>query len=343
MESTFHFSPFTSRQLQNGRPSRNTQHTQLIQHEDNSAEFINVTDTVDLDKSSKTKVRVQVMKDYHRRRIQKIDESGNETLDQRPEPPVLSAKAQTQKFRLGDERILRPWKPKKGGHKKNKDKTMTDDENQFPTRNPKSRSPTSQNVTPEEGSYLSEDIIDRSFIEPHDTKNESSDSTHQTTEEWLSNLQHYVQSSMLHLSPSSGMHDPFAAMSLLITPRIQRLLHHYCKPPLPLSQQQLTKPQVTLRLPTSWLMMPMRRAFHAHSLHDPALFHIFLSHYAASYHNYHPHSTSTSKAKSDPDEAIYHRTMAIKIVNERIREKKDELSDGSVGAVANLAIYEVRY
>jgi len=31
----------------------------------------------------------------------------------------------------------------------------------------------------------------------------------------------------------------------------------------------------------------------------------------------------------------------MKIVNKRIREKEDELSDGSVGAVANLAIYEV--
>jgi hypothetical protein len=83
-------------------------------------------------------------------------------------------------------------------------------------------------------------------------------------------------------------------------------------------------------------MMPMRRAFLTQSLHDPALFHTFLSHYAASYH------TAYSKThKSDPDEAIYHRTMAIKIVNERIREKKYELSDGSVGAVANLAIYEV--
>jgi hypothetical protein len=84
--------------------------------------------------------------------------------------------------------------------------------------------------------------------------------------------------------------------------------------------------------------MPMRHAFLTQSLHDPALFHTFLSHYSASFHTSY---SLPSNAKSDPDEAIYHRTMAIKIVNERIRERKDELSDGSVGAVANLAIYEV--
>ena len=132
MKTTFPTSPLTSRTHQNGRPPRNTKHSRAtasfpaerpIQHGDNPAEFINVTDTIDLDKSSKTKVRVQVMKDYHRRRIHRIDENGNETLDLRPEPPILSAKALTQKFRLGDERILRPWKPKKGERRKNKVKT----------------------------------------------------------------------------------------------------------------------------------------------------------------------------------------------------------------------------
>lgn len=276
----------------------------------------------DLDESSKTKVRVQVMKDYHRRRIQKFDENGVETLDHRPEPPPISAKSQTQKFRLGYERVLRPWKPRKSERKKDKVRTSSEEERKLPSK---------------ELPYRVQDDVDTSHAGLVSKEDESSTSIHQATEAWLSSLEYYVQNSTLPSSPSNGMLDPFAAMSLLITPRTQRLLHHYCKSRRPLPKPQINN-KVTLRLPTSWLMMPMRRAFLTHSLHDPALFHTFLSHYAASYHTSHRSDT----AKSDPDEAIYHRTMAIKLVNERIRLKKDELSDGSVGAVANLAIYEVR-
>jgi hypothetical protein len=140
------------------------------------------------------------MKDYHRRRVQEIADNRHATLDQRSEPPAISAKVQTQKFRLGQERILRPWTPKKGGKKKRQDKTP-----------PKEKS------------------RDENFFEPREAEYGSSGTISQATQEWISSLEYYLESSMLHQSPSSDMLDPFGAMSLLITPRTQRLLHHYCK------------------------------------------------------------------------------------------------------------------
>lgn len=240
MKTTFPILTLPSRQSQNGQSSKNTKHTKgttfpPVQHDDNPAEFINVTQSVDLDKSSKTRVRVQVMKDYHRRRTQKVDEHGNETLDHRSGPPRLSAKAQTQKFRLGQEKILRPWKPKKRERKKDRIETTLDWEEKTAIQNPSSESPGSGFYN--EASYLGQDTIDWSFIHPQNIDNESSDFLHRARNPRLSSLKLYPQSSTLHLPPSNGMLDPFLAMSLPITPRIQRLLHHYCKHlPFPYTQ-----------------------------------------------------------------------------------------------------------
>jgi hypothetical protein len=48
-------------------------------------------------------------------------------------------------------------------------------------------------------------------------------------DQWLANLDFALQTSILYHSPGTGALDPFAAMSVLITPRTQLLLHHYCK------------------------------------------------------------------------------------------------------------------
>lgn len=235
MEITLRPSPVTSKQHHNGRnPKRAKEQISLPVQKSTqdgflSPEFINVTDTVSLDKSSKTKVRIQVMKDYHRRKVQEIEENKHETLDQRSEPPQLSAKAQTKKFRLGDERVLRPWEPKKGPSKKNKiTRTAEGKKKILGTRS----SPRSEEVTSNKILFLGKETIDTSFLEPQDEENESTDSIHKATEDWLTSLEYYLQTSMLHYSPSGGALDPFAAMSLLITPRTQHLLHHYCGPPL---------------------------------------------------------------------------------------------------------------
>jgi len=46
-------------------------------------------------------------------------------------------------------------------------------------------------------------------------------------QQWLFNLEYFLQTDTLHNVPS-GVLDPFNAMLLLITPRTQQLLHYYC-------------------------------------------------------------------------------------------------------------------
>jgi hypothetical protein len=77
--------------------------------------------------------------------------------------------------------------------------------------------------------------------------------------------------------------------------------------------------------------MPMRNAYFALSVHDSALFYTFLSHYAASYHSHYRTGHTL--------ESIFYRTKAIELVNERL--KTQELDEGTVAAVANMAIYDV--
>ena len=80
-------------------------------------------------------------------------------------------------------------------------------------------------------------------------------------------------------------------------------------------------------------MMPMRKGLFSLATHDAALFHTFMSHYVAAY--------SLRFSTGDPVESMQHRTQAIRIVNERLRDPKQALSDGNIAAVANMAVYEV--
>lgn len=79
--------------------------------------------------------------------------------------------------------------------------------------------------------------------------------------------------------------------------------------------------------------MPMRKGLFAIALHDEALFHTFMSHYVASF--------ELRFGRGDPAESLQHRTDAIRIVNERLRDRTQALADGTIAAVANIAIYEV--
>jgi len=72
-----------------------------------------------MDSSTRTKVRMQVMKNYHKKRLEEAGNVSAPVVDAHPKP-ALSAKSQTHKFRLGEERILRPWKPVKARLKKGK-------------------------------------------------------------------------------------------------------------------------------------------------------------------------------------------------------------------------------
>lgn len=80
-------------------------------------------------------------------------------------------------------------------------------------------------------------------------------------------------------------------------------------------------------------MMPMRKALFALAMHDEALFHTVMPHYIARY--------QIRFSVGDPAESLKHRTQAIRIVNERLRDPEKALTDGTIAAVANLASYEV--
>jgi hypothetical protein len=80
-------------------------------------------------------------------------------------------------------------------------------------------------------------------------------------------------------------------------------------------------------------MMPMRKGLFSIAIHDAALFHTFMSHYVAAY--------NLRFSSGDPAESMQHRTEAIRIVNERLRDPSQALSDSNIAAVANMAVYEV--
>jgi hypothetical protein len=95
----------------------------------------------------------------------------------------------------------------------------------------------------------------------------------------------------------------------------------------------LNRSTVNVRLQPAWLMMPMRKGLFSLAVHDPALFHTFLSHYVAAY--------NSRFQIGDPAESVQHRTRAIQIINERLTNQDKVLSDGTIATVANMAVYEV--
>ena len=69
------------------------------------------------------------------------------------------------------------------------------------------------------------------------------------------------------------------------------------------------------------------------AINDPAMFHSFLCHYAGSYN---VHFQTGNK-----DEALYHASEAAKIVNERLADPDQALTNETIATVANMAAFEV--
>jgi hypothetical protein len=78
------------------------------------------------------------------------------------------------------------------------------------------------------------------------------------------------------------------------------------------------------RLRTEWLQLATQ---------DGAMFHIALSHYAGNY--------GLTRHENDPMEALRLRMEAITIMNQRLENIDNALTDGSIGTVASLSSYEV--
>jgi len=81
------------------------------------------------------------------------------------------------------------------------------------------------------------------------------------------------------------------------------------------------------------LMMGVRKSWYRASLDDPAYFNVMLAHYAA---------CVTVKTKlGDPVESLVFRMEASQIVNKRLKLGVDNITDGTIGAVASILVYEV--
>jgi hypothetical protein len=297
-------------------------------------QFINVTNSAALDESARTKVRVQVMRDYHRRRVQKINL--NESSIQAPELKPPSGKGQTHKFRFGKDKGLRPWVPVKGPHGKRR-------------YAPRGRGKTLEAEKSIEISNAGSSINRDQFL--LDSPSPAQKSTFMLfagielatppADKWLPSLDFAIQTSSLYHSPGIGYLDPFAATSLLITPRTQVLIHHYCKQcyRFILFKRHETNHLLSIdcsvndRLESSWLMLPMRKMLFSLAINDAAMFHSFLCHYAGTY--------NVSFRTGNQDEALYHASQAAKIVNERLVDPAQALTNETIATVANMAAFEV--
>lgn len=195
--------------------------------------FINITDSKSLDQSSRTEVRVQVMKDYHRRRK---GAGGAKEGNASHVPTPISAKAMSGKFRFGRERVLRPWKPVKALRGKGKGRVLPASAMGSKPRNPTFKLHVLQQPNEIEGKsahveWLDDISLADSAAMPSVLDELQSDPLpdQDPVDQWLANLDFALQTSILYHSPGTGALDPFASMSVLITPRTQLLLHHYCK------------------------------------------------------------------------------------------------------------------
>jgi hypothetical protein len=79
------------------------------------------------------------------------------------------------------------------------------------------------------------------------------------------------------------------------------------------------------KLRTEWLALATQ---------DAALFYVALSHYAGNY--------SLANNQSDPMEALRFRMESMKLINSRLEDINNALTDGTLGTVASLSSYEVR-
>jgi hypothetical protein len=80
-------------------------------------------------------------------------------------------------------------------------------------------------------------------------------------------------------------------------------------------------------------MLDYRRGWMALALQDEAFFYVALSHSAG--------DVDLTLRKGDPDEAVSYRVQAMRIINERLGNSQQCLSDGTISAVAAIANYEV--
>lgn len=183
-------------------------------------QFINITNSFSLSSNSRASVRAQVMRDYHRRRMQKRDGRRSTSPMLNDGPVLLSAKDQTHKFRFDGSkkqhslgsgaRRIRKLAPKTAKIVRPHDEGLL------------------INTEPDDGQVLLRNGNEVQ-IENEDAVEEGAHETlFDKVERLLSSMKISLRLPSLYDPVAPGVLDPFSAMSLLITPRTQLLLHHYC-------------------------------------------------------------------------------------------------------------------
>jgi hypothetical protein len=200
-------------------------------------EFINITNSFSLNRDSRTSVRAQVMRDYHRRRLQRLSGNESATSSTRNIRIPLTAKEQTSKFRIsrpGNQhswvrgtslvRKLAPTKKRDVGHN-----NVANNEN-FLGRNSSHAFQISRHNSPF--------ILDSPRSRLHSTSTgwhgsefaqTTSEVESRNVDRLLSSIEVSLQLSSIYNSVAPGVLDPFSSISLPISPRTQLLMHHYCK------------------------------------------------------------------------------------------------------------------
>ena len=197
-------------------------------------EFINITNSFSLNSNSRSSIRAQVMRNYHRRRIQKRNGQRSTSPNASSIPVLLNAKEQTHKFRIDGGSSLRFYR--RGTNRVRK---------LVPRTEQNARPQVSRNEQNLEWKLLGDIQVALSkSTSATDNLNYSSytlstsreggptetsyEIQFRKVEELLLNIKVSLALPPLCRAVAPGVLDPFSAMSLLITPRTQLLLHHYC-------------------------------------------------------------------------------------------------------------------
>jgi hypothetical protein len=184
-------------------------------------QFVNTIGPFTLDEASRMEIRAQAMRDYwHRRKNQQ-----SFCTDSATRGPDTSTR--THRFRLGPRSLLpRPSISSRPNIRaKIAQFPELDQEHELVLR-PHENIFVGAATVPQDGQVMQAAATGGKSLPSTDTL--QSNQPKKAEQQWLWDLEYLLQTETFHNVPSSGVLDPFNAMSLLITTRTQQLLHYYC-------------------------------------------------------------------------------------------------------------------
>ncbi|OCK86431.1 hypothetical protein K432DRAFT_438525 [Lepidopterella palustris CBS 459.81] len=310
-----------------------------------SFKFVNISTTPRISKDSKSLIKAQVMKNFHRRKLKRKMSDENEADSPHSSAMVTANIANhMNKFRLGpwglQQRPTPPRAPRrKGEPRKSASKGQWITESDKGTEYSVKAADTDnifqlevfgeQNDAPQTPKglidFLEYDtaVLDAIMEAVADEANEDI----QFTISGLpinENFKYGVavpeveQDSIVRwfTDPGNGGYtDPFNSIPKFGSDRAQFVLHF--------SYSNFTRPSFMMNLKIEWLSM---------ATEDEAYFHALISHFTSHF--------SLMHQRGDPLEALMHRIEAVKLVNARLGDPGMEASDGTISTVACIANYE---